>query len=52
MDARRYRMVVTSRTDYVRTGALVDEKLRHWLAQPPKRYNVDTFAEGRNEPAE
>ncbi|GHE94344.1 hypothetical protein E5082_22005 [Streptomyces griseoluteus] len=49
MDARRYRMVVTSRTDYVRTGALVDEQLRHWLAQPPKRYNVDAFAEGRNE---
>ncbi|MBP5908864.1 hypothetical protein F3K40_28760 [Streptomyces sp. LBUM 1478] len=49
MDARRYRMVVTSRTDYVRTGALVDEQLRHWLAGPPKRYNVDAFAEGRNE---
>ncbi|MEU9930446.1 hypothetical protein [Streptomyces anulatus] len=49
MDARRYRMVVTSRTDYVRTGALVDEQLRHWLAQPPKRYDVDAFAEGRNE---
>ncbi|MFJ3806502.1 hypothetical protein ACIPWE_09045 [Streptomyces sp. NPDC090073] len=49
MDTRRYRMVVTSRTDYVRTGALVDEQLRHWLAQPPKRYNVDAFAEGRNE---
>ncbi|WP_267891279.1 hypothetical protein [Streptomyces dysideae] len=31
MDARRYRMVVTSRTDYVRTGALVDEQLRHRL---------------------
>ncbi len=26
MDARRYRMVVTSRSDYVRTGALVDER--------------------------
>lgn len=49
MDTRRYRMVVTSRNDYVRTGALVDEQLRHWLAQPPKRYNVDAFAEGRNE---
>lgn len=49
MDARRYRMVVTSRTDYVRTGALVDEQLRHWLAHPPKRYNVDAFVEGRNE---
>lgn len=52
MDARRYRMVVTSRTDYVRTGALVDEQLRQWLAQPPKRYNIDAFAEGRNEIAD
>ncbi|CAM5369197.1 hypothetical protein SVIOM342S_04806 [Streptomyces violaceorubidus] len=33
----------------MRAGALVDEQLRHWLAQPPKRYNVDAFAEGRNE---
>ncbi|MGW8682980.1 hypothetical protein ACWGNN_18280 [Streptomyces sp. NPDC055817] len=49
MDARRYRMVVNSRIDYVRTGALVHEQLRQWLAQPPKRYNVDAFAEGRNE---
>ncbi|WP_432174100.1 hypothetical protein [Streptomyces sp. Tue6028] len=49
MDARRYRMVVTSRTNYVRTGAVIDEQLRNWLAQPPKRYNVDAFAEGRNE---
>jgi len=49
MDARRYRMVVTNRTDCLRTGALVDEQLRNWLAQPPKRYNVDAFAEGRYE---
>ncbi|WP_052424555.1 hypothetical protein [Streptomyces fulvoviolaceus] len=49
MDARRYRMVVTSQADYVRTGALVDKQLRGWLSQPPKTYNIDAFVEGRNE---
>ncbi|MFD5748201.1 hypothetical protein [Streptomyces sp. NPDC127033] len=52
MDARRYRMVVTSQADYVRTGALVDEQLRHWLSGPPKGYDVDAFVEGRNEIAQ
>ncbi|SEC01429.1 hypothetical protein SAMN05216483_0881 [Streptomyces sp. 2131.1] len=49
MDTRRYRMVVTSGLDYVRTGAEVDNRLRAWLREPPKRYDVDAFAEGRNE---
>lgn len=53
MDVRRCRMAVTSRTGYVRTGALVDEQLRHWLARPPKRYDVDAFAEAATrQPAE
>ncbi|GAA4931467.1 hypothetical protein ACFPM3_03275 [Streptomyces coeruleoprunus] len=49
MDTRRYRMVVTSGLDYVGTGALVDGELRRWLREPPKSYDVDAFAEGRNE---
>ncbi|MFI1068529.1 hypothetical protein [Streptomyces puniciscabiei] len=49
MDNRRYRMVVTSGLDYVSTGAQVDGRLRHWLKEPPKGYNVAAFAEGRNE---
>ncbi|MFE5005493.1 hypothetical protein ACFRJ3_12790 [Streptomyces sp. NPDC056696] len=38
VDARHYRMVVNSLTDYVRTGALIDEQLCHCLAQPTKRF--------------
>lgn len=49
MDTRRYRMVVTSGLDYVRTGAQVDGRLRQWLREPPKGYDVAAFAEGRNE---
>lgn len=49
MDTRRYRMVVTSGLDYVRTGAVVDGELRRWLREPPKGYAADGFAEGRNE---
>ncbi|TKA11918.1 hypothetical protein [Actinacidiphila oryziradicis] len=49
MDNRRYRMVVTSGLDYVRTGAQVDDQLRRWLREPPKAYDIDAFAEGRNE---
>ncbi|MFE9565434.1 hypothetical protein ACFYM0_30490 [Streptomyces sp. NPDC006487] len=49
MDTRRYRMVVTSGLDYVGTGALVDDRLRSWLKEPPKTYDIDAFAEGRNE---
>ncbi|MGX7760582.1 hypothetical protein ACWQ06_18260 [Streptomyces angustmyceticus] len=51
MDNRRYRMVVTSGLDYVSTGAQVDGRLRLWLKEPPKRYDVAAFAEGRNEMA-
>ncbi|MFI0815367.1 hypothetical protein ACH4TX_03355 [Streptomyces sp. NPDC021098] len=49
METRRYRMVVASGLDYVTTGAQVDRQLRNWLAQPPKAYDIDAFAEGRNE---
>ncbi|MFD6281397.1 hypothetical protein ACFWFI_38400 [Streptomyces sp. NPDC060209] len=49
MDTRRYRMVVTSGLDYVKTGAEVDDGLRAWLREQPKGYNIDAFAEGRNE---
>lgn len=49
MDTRRYRMVVTSGLDYVRTGAAVDDQLRRWLKEAPKGYDVDAFTEGRNE---
>lgn len=49
MDTRRYRMVVTSGLDYVGTGAQVDDRLRSWLKEPPKTYDIDAFAEGRNE---
>lgn len=49
MDARRYRMVVISGLDYVSTGAQVDDRLRAWLRDPPKGYDIDAFAEGRNE---
>ncbi|MFB7262219.1 hypothetical protein ACFCXH_08645 [Streptomyces nojiriensis] len=49
MDARRYRMVVTSGLDYVSTGAQVDDRLRAWLRDTPKQYDIDAFAEGRNE---
>ncbi|MFE9927393.1 hypothetical protein [Streptomyces sp. NPDC005533] len=49
MDTRRYRMVVTSGLDYVGTGARVDDRLRNWLKEPPKQYDIDAFAEGRNE---
>lgn len=49
MDTRRYRMVVTSGLDYVGTGALVDDRLRSWLKEPPKTYDIEAFAEGRNE---
>ncbi|MFF5183430.1 hypothetical protein ACFY30_06510 [Streptomyces sp. NPDC000345] len=49
MDTRRYRMVVTSGLDYVSTGAQVDGRLRRWLKEPPKSYDVAAFAEGRNE---
>ncbi|MFF4796595.1 hypothetical protein ACFY2M_44960 [Streptomyces sp. NPDC001276] len=49
MDTRRYRMVVTSGLDYVTTGAKVDSRLRSWLREPPKSYDVAAFAEGRNE---
>ncbi|MFD7684890.1 hypothetical protein [Streptomyces sp. NPDC059781] len=49
MDTRRYRMVVTSGLDYVTTGAQVDDRLRRWLKEPPKSYDVDAFTEGRNE---
>ncbi|MBK3525371.1 MULTISPECIES: hypothetical protein [Streptomyces] len=49
MDTRRYRMVVTSGLDYVSTGAQVDARLRGWLREPPKNYDVEAFAEGRNE---
>ncbi|MFH9263306.1 hypothetical protein ACH4KN_03440 [Streptomyces sp. NPDC017546] len=49
MDTRRYRMVVTSGLDYVSTGAQVDARLRDWLREPPKNYDIQAFAEGRNE---
>ncbi|MFJ4552429.1 hypothetical protein ACIP4X_25015 [Streptomyces sp. NPDC088817] len=49
MDTRRYRMVVTSGLDYVTTGAQIDSRLRLWLKEPPKSYDVAAFAEGRNE---
>ena len=49
VDTRRYRMVVTSGLDYVSTGAQVDGRLRLWLKEPPKGYDVAAFAEGRNE---
>jgi hypothetical protein len=49
LDTRRYRMVVTSGLDYVRTGAQVDDRLRLWLKESPKNYDVAAFAEGRNE---
>jgi len=49
LDTRRYRMVVTSGLDYVMTGAQVDDRLRRWLKEPPKSYDVDAFTEGRNE---
>ncbi|MET8418928.1 hypothetical protein ACWD7C_22120 [Streptomyces sp. NPDC005134] len=49
METRRYRMVVTSGLDYVKTGAGVDDQLRRWLKEPPKGYNIDAFTEGRNE---
>ncbi|MEU9346429.1 hypothetical protein AB0D74_35010 [Streptomyces sp. NPDC048278] len=49
MDTRRYRMVVSSGLDYVTTGAQVDDRLRLWLKEPPKSYDVAAFAEGRNE---
>ncbi|WP_405683133.1 hypothetical protein [Streptomyces sp. NBC_00057] len=49
METRRYRMVVTSGLDYVKTGAGVDDQLRRWLKEPPKGYDIDAFAEGRNE---
>lgn len=48
-NTRRYRMVVTSGLDYVGTGAQVDDRLRSWLKEPPKTYDIDAFAEGRNE---
>ncbi|WP_133258209.1 hypothetical protein [Streptomyces sp. V2] len=44
----RYRMVVTSRLDYVRTGAKADDQLRLWL-KDYKGYDVAAFEEGRNE---
>ncbi|WP_326611128.1 hypothetical protein OG949_17260 [Streptomyces scopuliridis] len=52
METRRYRMVVTSGLDYVKTGAQVDDQLRRWLREPPKSYDIDAFADGRNEIAD
>ncbi|MCP3818403.1 hypothetical protein NLX86_09830 [Streptomyces sp. A3M-1-3] len=49
MNTRRYRMVVTSGLDYVKTGAQLGDQLRRWLSEPPKAYAIDAFAEGRNE---
>ncbi|MFJ1595480.1 hypothetical protein [Streptomyces sp. NPDC088261] len=52
METRRYRMVVASGLDYVKTGAQVDDQLRRWLREPPKGYDIDAFADGRNEIAD
>ncbi|CAL9540010.1 hypothetical protein SUDANB6_04238 [Streptomyces sp. enrichment culture] len=51
MEPRNYRMVVSTRQDFVTASAIADRQLHHWLGVM-KRYDTSALDEGRNEIAE
>ncbi|GAB2841034.1 hypothetical protein GCM10027074_04280 [Streptomyces deserti] len=51
MEPRHYRMVVSTKQDFVTASAIADRQLHHWLGAM-KRYDTSVLDEGRNEIAE